>query len=123
MTTKQNFKVLAIFASIFFIGIPVMAQSPSIMVDVSKRGAEVSQNLYGIFFEEINHAGDGGLYAELVQNRCFEEHVLPSSMTYDNGRAVAIDSRNYEHANNRKWSVGWNLEQKKFLGWNAIATW
>lgn len=121
MTTKQNFKVLAIFASIFFAGISAIAQPSSITVDVSKRGAEVSQNLYGIFFEEINHAGDGGLYAELVQNRGFEEHVLPSSMTYDNGRAVAIDSRNYEHGNNRRWSIDWNLEQKKLLGWNVVS--
>lgn len=29
-------------------------------------------NLYGLFFEDINHAADGGLYAELVQNRSFE---------------------------------------------------
>lgn len=29
-------------------------------------------DLYGIFFEDINHAADGGLYAELVQNRSFE---------------------------------------------------
>lgn len=29
-------------------------------------------DLYGLFFEDINHAADGGLYAELVQNRSFE---------------------------------------------------
>lgn len=29
-------------------------------------------DLYGIFFEDINHSADGGLYAELVQNRSFE---------------------------------------------------
>ena len=34
--------------------------------------------MYGIFFEEINHAGDGGLYAELVQNRDFEAHNGPA---------------------------------------------
>jgi alpha-L-arabinofuranosidase len=33
--------------------------------------------LYGIFFEEINHAGDGGLYAELLRNRSFEESSQP----------------------------------------------
>ena len=30
------------------------------------------KDLFGIFFEDINHAADGGLYAELVQNRSFE---------------------------------------------------
>ena len=58
------------------------AQKKPIRIDLSKKGAVVSPNLYGIFFEEISHAGDGGLYAELVQNRGFEEHVLPSGMTY-----------------------------------------
>lgn len=29
-------------------------------------------DLYGIFFEDINHAADGGLYAEMVRNRSFE---------------------------------------------------
>ena len=27
-------------------------------------------NLFGLFFEDLNHAADGGLYAELIQNRC-----------------------------------------------------
>ena len=29
-------------------------------------------DLFGIFFEDINHAADGGLYGELIQNRAFE---------------------------------------------------
>lgn len=33
-------------------------------------------DLYGIFFEDINHAADGGLYGELVQNRAFEYSSL-----------------------------------------------
>ncbi len=32
----------------------------------------ISPDLFGIFFEDLNHAADGGLYAELVQNRSFE---------------------------------------------------
>ena len=32
----------------------------------------ISPNLYGIFFEDISYAADGGLYAELIQNRDFE---------------------------------------------------
>ncbi len=44
-----------------------------ITVQCDAPGIKVSPNLYGVFFEEINHAGDGGLYAELVRNRDFEE--------------------------------------------------
>jgi alpha-L-arabinofuranosidase len=32
----------------------------------------ISPDLFGIFFEDINYAADGGLYGELVQNRSFE---------------------------------------------------
>ena len=39
-----------------------MAQTEPIRIDLSQKGAVVSPNLYGIFFEEISHAGDGGLY-------------------------------------------------------------
>lgn len=35
-------------------------------------GKPISPDLFGIFFEDINYAADGGLYAELVQNRSFE---------------------------------------------------
>ncbi|MFG2122218.1 alpha-L-arabinofuranosidase C-terminal domain-containing protein [Streptomyces sp. NPDC048710] len=44
----------------------------SITVDPSARGAEIDRTMYGVFFEDINRAADGGLYAELVQNRSFE---------------------------------------------------
>ena len=98
-------------------GATTSAQTSPIRIDLGQKGAEVSPNLYGIFFEEISHAGDGGLYAELVQNRGFEEHVLPSGMTYREGKAYAPDAMNYEHRNNRNWNIPWNLEEKKMTGW------
>src|SRR5712691_3263255 len=45
----------------------------TLTVHVDRPGLPVSPNLYGVFFEEINHAGEGGLYAEMVRNRDFEE--------------------------------------------------
>lgn len=45
----------------------------TIDVDAANPGVKVSPNLYGIFFEDINHAADGGLYAELISNRSFED--------------------------------------------------
>lgn len=45
----------------------------SIDVNLSQRGINISPTHYGIFFEDINHAADGGLYAELIRNRSFEE--------------------------------------------------
>ncbi|GAA5484293.1 alpha-L-arabinofuranosidase C-terminal domain-containing protein [Haloferula sargassicola] len=46
--------------------------SVEIEVDVSKPTIDLPEHLYGLFFEDINWAADGGLYAELVQNRSFE---------------------------------------------------
>lgn len=41
-------------------------------VHTSNKVIEISDMLYGLFFEDINFAGDGGLYAEMIQNRSFE---------------------------------------------------
>ena len=38
----------------------------------NKPGATIQPTMYGIFFEDINFGADGGLYAEMVQNRSFE---------------------------------------------------
>jgi len=37
-------------------------------------GTDISQSQYGIFFEEINHAADGGLWSEMISNRSFEDN-------------------------------------------------
>lgn len=57
-------------------------------VDLTSHEAEVPSSMYGIFFEEINHAGDGGLYGELLMNRSFEERVLLDGYTVKDGRLV-----------------------------------
>lgn len=41
-------------------------------IDASRPGAAIQPTMYGIFFEDINFAADGGLYAELIKNRSFE---------------------------------------------------
>ena len=48
-------------------------QKAAIRVQADQPGAKIAPTLYGLFFEEINHAGDGCLYAELVRNRSFED--------------------------------------------------
>jgi hypothetical protein len=50
--------------------------------------AGVSPDLYRIFYEEINHAGDGALYAEMVPNRTFEENELSKGMRLENGWVI-----------------------------------
>ncbi len=53
-------------------GASASAQDNTITVETAKLGAPVQPTMYGIFFEDINYAADGGLYAELVMNRSFE---------------------------------------------------
>jgi alpha-N-arabinofuranosidase len=48
------------------------AQSTKLTVQVDKPISEIQPTMWGIFFEDINFAADGGLYAELVKNRSFE---------------------------------------------------
>ena len=57
----------------------------TIDIDACQRGPKISPTHYGIFFEDINHAADGGLYAELIRNRSFEDGLAygqPANMQY-----------------------------------------
>ncbi len=51
--------------------------SLTLTVDTASPGHAVSPQLYGAFFEEINYAGVGGLYAELIRNRAFMDPATP----------------------------------------------
>ena len=55
-----------------FSALSLGAQTNSFDIDLKKVGAPIQPTMYGIFFEDINYAADGGLYAELVKNRSFE---------------------------------------------------
>ncbi len=48
------------------------AQNSELVIEIAGNGKAISPDLFGIFFEDLNYAADGGLYAELVQNRSFE---------------------------------------------------
>jgi alpha-L-arabinofuranosidase len=51
----------------------------ALTVDSAHPGHAVSPELYGAFFEEINYAGVGGLYAELIRNRTFMDPNTPTA--------------------------------------------
>lgn len=61
-----------LLSTLFVTALSAQAQV-TVSVDVNTPTKTVSPDLYGIFFEDINHAADGGLYAELVSNRSFED--------------------------------------------------
>jgi alpha-L-arabinofuranosidase len=89
---------------LLFIITAIHAQTP-------KGGKKISTDLFGLFFEDINYAADGGLYAELVQNRSFEynpterrewnplsywEYFCPG---FSYGR-ISVETKNPVHPNN-----------------------
>ncbi|MFA6813328.1 MAG: carbohydrate binding domain-containing protein, partial [Bacteroidaceae bacterium] len=53
-------------------------QTNNLIINAKKPGIEIQPTMYGLFFEDINYAADGGLYAELVKNRSFEfpQHLM-----------------------------------------------
>ena len=56
---------------------PEMPVISTITVEADGLTVPVNPDLYGLTIEEINHGIDGGLYAELIQNRSFEDGVPP----------------------------------------------
>lgn len=73
-------------------------------VDAKSKKTPISENLFGIFFEDLNYAADGGLYGELIQNRSFE--YSPSDV--DKGR---------NPHNNWHYFTAWSMERD-----NSICT-
>lgn len=96
------------------------SSSPSVHIDLSKRGADIPASLYGIFFEEITGSGDGGLYGELIRNRGFEEGVLPAGTSLDaDGFAAAKHARCYSNDSINRFRVHWNPD-KGMTAWRVV---
>lgn len=84
--------------------LPVSAEPVIWTIQPSGKGPEVSPVMHGIFFEDINYAGDGGLYAELVQNRSFEHRdslvAWKEETRGDADGGITISEENPVHPNN-----------------------
>ena len=79
---KRIFLLIILLGSFLFpsplgegLGVRLLLAQVRLDFDMGSRGQKVTEDHYGIFYEEINHAGDGGLYAELIQNRSFEDNA------------------------------------------------
>ena len=73
---RRYTEILAVLA--LSAGMALPAQTNEMVIQTRKLGAEIQPTMYGLFFEDINYAADGGLYAELVKNRSFEfpQHLM-----------------------------------------------
>jgi alpha-L-arabinofuranosidase len=77
-----------VFAWLFAAPGALRAATAAIDIDLNQRGPALNPQMYGIFLEEINHGVDGGLYAELIRNRGFEDAKPPEGFNYRDGRWV-----------------------------------
>jgi alpha-L-arabinofuranosidase len=92
----QRSRLYATLAALFLFQIGLFtpsarADSPTLTVDASHPGPALSPLQHGVFFEEINHAGDGGLYAEKIQNRAFTNGTLAWAPWTENGAVVHLN--------------------------------
>ncbi len=62
-----------VLAALLLSTVVVAHAQVEIRVNLDDKGIAISPMLNGIFYEDINHSADGGLYAELLRNRSFEE--------------------------------------------------
>lgn len=69
---KQNLITKIGLYSLLLNGVYGQAQQTNLVVDVTKTISKIQPTMYGVFFEDINFAADGGLYAEMIKNRSFE---------------------------------------------------
>jgi len=112
----QSVLVAALLSLTLFLSAGVLAlQTPpptakgTVTVDLSKPGAAIPPNLYGIFFEEISHAGDGGLYAELVRNRGFEDANLPPACVREGDFIVPPRTPHFDTGKPSDWRLRWDV--------------
>jgi alpha-L-arabinofuranosidase len=99
-----------------FVLLSISVSVQSAQAQTKGTSKKISPDLFGLFFEDINYSADGGLYAELVQNRSFEysptdrkewnpfsfwEYVTPG---FSFGQ-IGVESNSPLHANNPHYAV------------------
>ena len=103
---------LVIGLSVLCSCLPEMPVTSSISIQVDGLSKPVNADLYGLTIEEINHGIEGGLYAELIQNRSFEDGVPPLNCPYDASRNVLITPNG--------WTIPF-IPRDSIPGWRRVA--
>ncbi|WP_294286405.1 alpha-L-arabinofuranosidase C-terminal domain-containing protein [uncultured Chryseobacterium sp.] len=130
MKTKNIISTAAIFLSVTFFS--AQSQKSSYVLDLNgaSTGIKIQPTMYGIFFEDINFAADGGLYAELIKNRSFEfdepltgwkqPNTKTLSPNLDSGFLTIITDKSKPNRNYARITVGndknYLLENEGFRG-------
>src|SRR3954469_7729485 len=105
-------KKIATFLVCVITAVSCFAATPTFTVDAGRPAGKVSPILYGLMTEEINHSYDGGLYAELIQNRAFLDSTNTAVHWFavTNGNATATIALDPSNAFNDKLTTSLRLE-------------
>ena len=103
---------------------PTSPVKATLTVDMSRTNA-ISDKLIGIFFEDISYAADGGLYAELVQNRDFEytekdHRGWNATTSWHSQRPLEIATEHPLSKNNPHYALLWPKDTLWNEGWDGI---
>jgi len=85
----------------------LVAGTGRLEIDASAVGSTVSPGLYGVFLEEINNAGEGGLYAELIQNRGFEDANVPPACIVQGNQLATPKKPSFWEGYSKDWTMDW----------------
>lgn len=99
---------------------PHLAKASTVVsIEARSHGPSVSPGLFGVFLEEINHAGEGGLYGELIQNRGFTDAEPPPACLIVNGRIVPPRTDHWWEHRPVNWTMPWNVTSA-YPGWEVV---
>ena len=104
--------------------LPTSPVKATLTVDMNKTKA-ISDKLIGIFFEDISYAADGGLYAEMVQNRDFEytpkdHRGWEATTAWQSSRPIEIATENPLSKNNPHYVLLWPKDTLWNEGWDGM---
>lgn len=93
-------------------------------IKTGNRKFETAKDLYGIFFEDINRAGDGGLYPEMIRNRTFEDSLLPDGYEEKGDGIHVVTDSGWEDEFNHgeglsRWIAANQTKETPVPGWYA----
>ena len=100
-----------LFVVFSLFNIPMIAIVPQVRI-LTQHAKHVNRMIFGWHYEEIGMIGDGGLYAELVRNRNFEEATLPKGLEILNGYYVGVP--------NPKQPIKHIYQIDPLIGWSVL---
>lgn len=95
----------------------------TVNIDASDRSKKISDTMWGLFFEDINSSADGGLYAEMVQNRSFEmeDHLYSWKILSQHSKVQSIGGMNENNPHYMALIPNETIENDGYMGMSIKA--